>query len=423
MMENINEIPKDEGIDHSFALLKEGYEYILNRRKNFQSNIFETRILGRKAICIGGKEAAQLFYDDTKFERQDAAPNRVIETLFGKNAVQTLDGKAHLHRKRMFLDIMSKEKINEFLDIVKIEWEKALDEWSRKSEIVFYEEVKALLCKASFKWIGYPVHEDNAERLMNELGAMFETPVAFGPQHWMGRMKRNQMEKKMTELVERIRSGEVQVQPDSILHQFVFYKEMDGNLLDAETAAVEIINVLRPVVAISIYINFIVMALAQFPHERAKLKQHPDYAILFVQEVRRFYPFFPFVLAKVKKDFTWNNFVFQKGTLVLLDIYGTNHDPDLWEHPDEFRPERFANWQDDHFSLIPQGGGISETTHRCPGEKLTIEMMKFALDYLLNKMDYEVPEQDMYIAMNTIPSIPKSKVVLTNVKRVRESLH
>ena len=33
-----------------------------------------------------------------------------------------------------------------------------------------------------------------------------------------------------------------------------------------------------------------------------------------------------------------------------------------------------------------------ETTHRCPGEQLTIEAMKLSLEYLLNKMDYEIPE-------------------------------
>lgn len=422
-MEQLNEIPRDEGIDNSFRLMKEGYDFILNRRKSLQTDIFETRFLGKKAICMGGKEAAKLFYDSNKFQRQGAAPNRIIETLFGQNSVQTLDGIEHQHRKKMFLNVMSKEKVNELLEITKIEWEKALDRWSKEVEIVFYDEIKVLLCKAAFKWIGYPPHEDQAKKLIEELGAMFETPAAFGPKHWSGRNKRNQMEKKMTELIERIRTNKVQVQKDSILHQFVFYKDLEGNLLSTETVAVEMINILRPIVAVSIYISFIVLALTQFPHERVKLKTTPDYAHFFIQEVRRYYPFFPFIAAKVKAAFTWNNYVFEEGTLVLLDVYGTNHDPNIWENPDEFNPERFAKWKGDPFSFIPQGGGNYETTHRCPGEQLTIEMMKLSLEYLLDKMDYEVPEQDLYITMDRIPSIPKSKVFLKNVKRVRESIH
>lgn len=422
MMEK-NEIPKDSGLDHSISLLKEGYEYISNRLRNFQTDVFEARMLGKKVICIAGKEAAELFYDSKKFQRQDTAPNRLMQTLIGKNSVQTLDGAEHRHRKRMFLNALTEEKTMELLDITKLEWEKALDRWEKKTEIVFYEEIKSVLCRSAFKWIGYPIHEEKEQQYIDELSAMFETPASIGPTHWVGRNKRNRAEKKIEELVVKVRAGNVQVQKDSILNQFIFHKDLEGNVLDVETTAVEIINILRPVVAISIYICFIAMALAQFPHERVKLKKAPGYGHLFIQEVRRYYPFFPFIVAKTKTTFSWKGYTFKEGELVLLDIYGTNRDPNSWESPDEFQPERFASWHEDRFSFIPQGGGNDETNHRCPGEHLTVEVMELSLDYLLNKMDYEIPEQDMYIDMSKIPCIPESKVILKNVKRKRESYH
>lgn len=49
--------------------------------------------------------------------------------------------------------------------------------------------------------------------------------------------------------------------------------------------------------------------------------------------------------------------------------------------------------------------------HRCAGEWVTIEVMKVSLDYLVNRMNYEVPEQDLSFSMVSIPSIPHSKVV------------
>ena len=63
-----NEMPREQGLDHSFNFMTEGYMYILNRRKSFHSDVFETRLLGKKAICLGGKEGAELFYDNEKFE-------------------------------------------------------------------------------------------------------------------------------------------------------------------------------------------------------------------------------------------------------------------------------------------------------------------------------------------------------------------
>jgi fatty-acid peroxygenase len=86
-MSDTNQIPREEGIDHSLSLVREGYMFILNRLRSFNSNVFETRLLGKKAICMEGKEAAEIFYDTEKFKRKDAAPNRGIQTLFGKNGV------------------------------------------------------------------------------------------------------------------------------------------------------------------------------------------------------------------------------------------------------------------------------------------------------------------------------------------------
>lgn len=43
-----NSVPKEEGIDHSLNLMREGYLYILNRRQSFHSDLFETRLLGKR---------------------------------------------------------------------------------------------------------------------------------------------------------------------------------------------------------------------------------------------------------------------------------------------------------------------------------------------------------------------------------------
>src|SRR5699024_11251295 len=65
----------------------------------------------------------------------------------------------------------------------------------------------------------------------------------------------------------------------------------------------------------------------------------------------RYYPFFPMVIAQVKNDFLWKGHDFKKDTHVLLDLYGTNHHPDLWENPDHFQSQRFSNWDESPFSF------------------------------------------------------------------------
>ena len=168
---------------------------------------------------------------------------------------------------------------------------------------------------------------------------MFESAAAVGLNHWLGRHARNYEERWIGELIEKVRDGKVNPPENTALYRFAWYRDLEGNLLDTETVAVEVINILRPIVAIAIFINFTALAVHHYPEERKKLESGDEkYAQMFVQEVRRFYPFFPFVIALVKKDFTWNGYKFEEGTLTLLDLYGINHDSKIWDNPEMFSP-------------------------------------------------------------------------------------
>lgn len=413
-----NNMPREKGIDNSLELLKEGYTYITNRSQDFNSDVFQTRLLGQKAICMVGEEAAEIFYDTEKFKRKNAAPNRLIQTLFGENGVQTLDEQAHKHRKKMFMSIMTSERLEELNKIAEKQWETAIARWERTDEIELYKEVQEIMCRTACEWAGVPVEEENITELSEDLAAMFESPAAFGPSHWQGRNARNKLEKWISKQIIDVRDGNLNPPEHTALYNFSWHEDLKGDLLDAETAAVEVLNILRPIVAIAIFVNFIVLALIEHPDERNKLKSaDDDYAKMFIQEVRRFYPFFPFAAALVKRDFIWNNFKFGEGTLTLLDLYGTNHHPNIWRSPNEFKPERFANWDESPFAFIPQGGGDYFMGHRCAGEWVTVEIMKVSLDFLVKKIKYEVPDQDLSLSMNKMPSIPQSNIILKNVKR------
>jgi short-subunit dehydrogenase len=83
----------------------------------------------------------------------------------------------------------------------------------------------------------------------------------------------------------------------------------------------------------------------------------------------------------------------RRGERVILDVYGTQHDPQLWSAPESFDPGRFAAQEPDPFLFIPQGGGPKDG-HRCPGERVAVELIKTATDWLLS-LSYQVPAQDL----------------------------
>jgi fatty-acid peroxygenase len=175
-------------------------------------------------------------------------------------------------------------------------------------------------------------------------------------------------------------------------------------------AAVELLNVIRPTVAVCWFVAYSAHALHLWPEHRQALRDRRDgYAEGFAHEVRRFYPFAPFIGGRAVRDLTWREQPIPAGSLVLLDLYGQNHDPVLWPDPYRFAPERFIGRQIGAYDLVPQGGGDPRTGHRCPGEQITVALLT-ALVPRLADLDYDVPDQDLRISLRRVPAKPASGV-------------
>ena len=412
------QIPRDRMPDSTLALGRDPYGFVAKRCRQHGTDLFQTRLLFQKTICMTGRDAAAIFYDTTRFARAGAAPLRLQKTLFGQRGVQTLDGEAHRRRKHMFLSLMSPQHIARLGDLADHEWRAYAQRWSAMDRVVLYDGVREILCRAVCAWSGVPLEEAEVGRRTRELTALFEQAGAVGPRHWWGRWARRKDEAWIGRLIEQIRAGEVRVAEDSAAHAVAWYRDLDGELLDPRVAAVELLNVLRPTVAVAVYLVFVAHALQAYPECRRQLVEGGEDGVEpFVQEVRRFYPFFPSVLAVVREDFEWRGYRFREGTRVILDLYGTNHDARQWHAPAEFRPERFREWDGDPFNFVPQGGGDHAANHRCPGEWIAIDLMKRAATMLTRTIGYDVPaDQDLAIDFQRLPALPKSGFIISHVR-------
>lgn len=412
------QVVQDKGLDNTFNLLHEGYTFIKNRMDGYGCNMFETHLLGEKVICITGEEAAKIFYDEGRFQRKGAAPKRIQKTLFGMNAIQTMDGKAHTHRKLFFMSLMTEECQKKLAGLMFEALQTSAYEWENIKKIVLFDEMKNILCKTACRWTGVPLPESKVKSLADDFSAMIDGFGGIGTRYLKGRKARIRTEKWAKGIIEDVRSGKFTVKEDSVLYKIAFYREINGDLMCADMASIELINVLRPIVAISTYITFAALALHEHPECKKKLiTGDNNYIRAFIQEVRRYYPFTPFLGARVRKDFIWEGLKFKKGKLVLLDVYGMNHHSKIWDNPTEFEPERFKDKKDELFSFIPQGGGTPSEGHRCPGEGITIEIMKVSLDFLVNKLEFDMPKQDLSYKLSRIPTLPKSGFIISNIKR------
>ena len=418
-------ITRDPLPDSTLAFLRDGYEFIPKRARRFDTDIFRTRLLLRKTICVTGHEAATLFYDESRFRRQGAAPTRLKKTLFGEGGVQGLDGERHRARKAMFMSLMTAAAIEELVALFRERWREALTRWQAREEIVLFPEVERVICRAVCAWAGVPLAEDEVDDRTGQISAMIDGSGAVGWRHWKGRRARKRAERWLMDVIGRVRSGDLEAPPDRALRVVSLYEDPEGGRLDARIAAVEVLNVLRPVVAIAYYIAFLAHALHEHPAARRSLEEpgsneEEDAAReRFVQEVRRLYPFFPLVAAVTREPFDWRGYRLPGGVRVMLDLYGTSRDPKVWDDPDSFRPERFVGHPIGAFEMVPQGGGDHYQNHRCAGEWITIAVMKEALRLLTREMTYRLPQQDLSIDLSRFPAIPRSRILLRDVAERR----
>jgi fatty-acid peroxygenase len=410
-----DDIPRLEAVDSSVALLREGYAFGAHRFARFSSDAFETRLMFRRAVVAFGEEAARLVYEPDRMTRRRALPPTTLTLLLDLGSVDLLDGEAHRHRKRMFMSMMTPAALDEIGDLVEREWRDRIPEWARAGEVVLLDAVRDVLCRAVCAWAGVPIEPGRVGTLTRQLAAMVEGAASVGPRNARGQLLRHRAERWAGDVITRVRSGDLAVEEGRALHVVAWHRDEEGRLLDTEVARVELLNVLRPTVAVARFVVFAALALHQHPEWRAQVSDE-HHLRWFVREVRRYHPFFPMVGGRVQEPFDWRGRFFPRGSWFLLDIYATNHDPRIWTDPAAFQPERFATWDGNPYAFVPQGGGDFDTGHRCAGEWLTISVMERAVRLLTSGMTYDVPLQDLTVDLARMPAAPASGVRLTGIR-------
>ncbi|GER27912.1 cytochrome P450 [Striga asiatica] len=131
-----------------------------------------------------------------------------------------------------------------------------------------------------------------------------------------------------------------------------------------------------------------------------------------ISETLRLYPPAPMLVPRqtTEKCFL-EGYEIQPKTLVYVNAWAVARDPEYWENPHEFKPERFLNSNVDvkgqDFGVIPFGSG----RRICPGMHMGLANVELALANLLYSFDWQLPygvkAQD--IDVDVLPGITTHK--------------
>ncbi|KAJ9174449.1 hypothetical protein P3X46_013090 [Hevea brasiliensis] len=156
---------------------------------------------------------------------------------------------------------------------------------------------------------------------------------------------------------------------------------------------------------IKAFIMWIIAELINHPNVLKKLKEEIEsivetkrlvedsdipnlhYLEAVVKETLRLHPTIPGEDCKI------GGFDIPKETAVVINAYSIMRDPNFWEDPNEFYPERFLQEQDNNqkeikrqnFSFLPFGGG----RRLCPGSHLAFSIIPITIASMVQCFDWK----------------------------------
>uniref|UniRef100_M8BF80 Cytochrome P450 76C1 n=1 Tax=Aegilops tauschii TaxID=37682 RepID=M8BF80_AEGTA len=112
-----------------------------------------------------------------------------------------------------------------------------------------------------------------------------------------------------------------------------------------------------------------------------------------VKESMRMHPIVPLLIPRMaQEDATIDGYNIPKGARVLINVWAIGRDPELWDAPEEFMPERFLGSKmgviGQDLELLSFGSG----RRMCPGYNLGLKVVHLSLANLLHGFTWRLPE-------------------------------
>ena len=166
-------------------------------------------------------------------------------------------------------------------------------------------------------------------------------------------------------------------------------------------------------------LSWVAERLARHPEVLQRLEEtlaagDDSYLDAVITETLRLRPTVPFTVRAVNRDVVLNDVYLPRGSMVFLYINGIHRRGDLYDAPDEFRPERFLGTTPDPYHWLPFGGGIN----RCLGGHMAMFEARVLLRTILQEMTF-VPETSTgeNQKAQTVLLLPEKRATVTLRKR------
>src|SRR5699024_428899 len=145
------------------------------------------------------------------------------------------------------------------------EWHHSLDRLRGSGRVVLHNLSQVVLTRTAVRWAGIPLQAADLPRLTTELSLMFTQVARFGPANWYAQWRRRGTERWCAEWIRQVREGQLSPAPGTAVEVLAHHRDERDRELSEEVAAVELLNILRPIAAVTLFFE-IAAAARVAPH-------------------------------------------------------------------------------------------------------------------------------------------------------------
>ena len=345
---------------------------------------------------------------------ETGAANQIMLPLLGESSLVLLDGDRHQRMRQLLMPPFHGDRMRTYGDLIVQVTEKIANTWTIGQPFLIRPSIQNIsiqvIMKAVFG-VSDPQRSQALQRLMPEFleltGSPFSSSLLFlrGLQRDLGAWSpwgrfvrlRSQLDQLIYQEIAQRRAEKDPSRTDILALLLAARDEAGAPLTDGELRD-ELMTLLfagheTTASAITWALYWIHYLPEVYDRLMAELQTCPDlqdpkvlmrlpYLNAVCQETLRIYPVAPISFPRrTLRPVQVMNHEIPAGTVLMSCIYLTHRRPELYPHPDEFRPWRFLERQFSAYEYIPFGGG----DRRCIGMAFAQFEMKLVLAALLSR--------------------------------------
>ncbi|MGO9320632.1 MAG: cytochrome P450 [Solirubrobacteraceae bacterium] len=364
---------------------------------------------GLKLVMLSDPEAVKTVFTAPPEVAPSAAGSSPIAPVVGESSVLVLTGAEHMRQRKLLLPPFHGERMREYEDVIADATRRDMAGWTLGSPMRLQRHTRLITLEVIVRAV-FGVEAERMEplkaaitelfepvRLPAVLRALMSRPSAERPTGAIGRAL-DRLDALIHAEIERRRGQSDVEQRADILSLLLLARDEHGEAMTDGELRDELVTLLlagHETTATSV--AWAVERLVRHPQKLRRLIAEVDaggqgggdeYMTAVVNETLRVRPVVPLVVRMLRQELQVGRYRLPAGTRVVPSIYLTNRNAAVYEHPQEFRPERFLQEAPETFSWIPFGGGI----RRCIGASFALLEMKVILRTMLSELEPRVPD-------------------------------